>query len=210
VRELKRLGSVAPARSRGAAAALEAAARRGGLLDVAVGSVDSPLGRLLVAVTPRGLVRIAYPGERDVLEELAASVSPRVLESAAATEVVRRELEEYFERKRTSFDLAIDRRLMRPFSRKVLGATARIPFGRVRTYGEIAARVGSPRAARAVGNALGSNPVPIVVPCHRVVRAGGDLGGYGGGTERKARLLELEGALAWTGPEPHLIGAPRE
>lgn len=195
MRELKRLGLVAPTRSRGAAAALQAAARREGLLDVAVGGVDSPLGRLLVAVTPRGLLRIAYPGERDVLEELAASVSPRILESAAATDVVRRELEEYFDRTRTSFDLALDRRLMAPFSRRVLGATARIPFGQVRTYGEIAAKVGSPRAARAVGNALGSNPIPIVVPCHRVVRAGGELGGYGGGTGRKARLLELEGAL---------------
>jgi len=196
MRELKRLGAGTSERSREAAAALEAAARREGLLDVAVGNVASPVGRLLVAVTPRGLVRVAYPEETRVLEELAATLSPRVLESAAATDDVRRELEEFFERKRTSFDLAIDRRLMGPFARKVLGATARIPFGRVRTYGDIAARIGSPRAARAVGNALGSNPVPIVVPCHRVVRAGGDLGGYGGGPERKAALLALEGAIA--------------
>jgi methylated-DNA-[protein]-cysteine S-methyltransferase len=174
------------------------AAEEQDLLDVAYGFADSPFGRLLVAVTPRGLVRLSYPeldpdGE---LQELAAEVSPRILRSAKATESVRRELDEYFEGRRQEFDVAVDFGPMRGFRRRVLEQTARIPFGSVVTYRDVATGAGSPRAVRAAGNALGSNPVPIVVPCHRVVRTGGGLGGYTGGLDRKQRLLALEGALA--------------
>jgi methylated-DNA-[protein]-cysteine S-methyltransferase len=179
------------------AARIAARASEEGLLDVAYASVDSPLGPLTVAATPRGLVRIDYP-ERPlelVVAQLAERVSPRVLEAPARLDEVRRELDEYFERRRTSFDLPLDWSLTRGFFRRVLRATARIGYGRVRTYAEVAERAGSPRAVRAAGNALGSNPIPIVVPCHRVVRTGGALGGYGGGLERKEYLLRLEGSL---------------
>jgi methylated-DNA-[protein]-cysteine S-methyltransferase len=195
--DLKRLASRAEAKRRSLRAAIalpeQAAARA--LLDVAIGSVGSPVGELLVAVTPRGLVRVSFESEdRDrVLEELAATISPRILESRRLTDEVRRELEEYFERERTSFDVTVDRRLIRGIARDVLSQTGRIPYGGVSTYGEIARRIGRPKAARAVGNALGSNPIPIVIPCHRVLRAGGTVGGYGGGVARKELLLELEG-----------------
>jgi methylated-DNA-[protein]-cysteine S-methyltransferase len=197
--DLKRLTSAADAASRSsvAAARLAGLAADGHLLDVAIAVVGSPVGDLLVAVTPRGLARVAFQDEdrEDVLRELAARLSPRILESAAASDEARRELDEYFAGRRTRFDLAVDRRLIGDFAKKVLGATARVPFGRTTTYGEVAARIGSPRAARAVGNALGSNPIPIVIPCHRVLRSGGALGGYGGGVGRKERLLRLEGVL---------------
>ena len=200
--DLKRLTTAvgAVARSRDASGRLPDLAAERRLLDVAVATVGSPIGDLLVAVTPRGLLRVAFQDEDrdDVLAELAARVSPRILESARSTDDVRRELEQYFARERTRFDLALDRRLIGDFARQVLGATARVPFGRTTTYREIADRIGSPRAARAVGNALGSNPVPIVIPCHRVLRTGGALGGYGGGVERKERLLQLEGSLPRT------------
>jgi methylated-DNA-[protein]-cysteine S-methyltransferase len=197
--DLKKLSTPvhAATRSREAAARLAELAAGDHLLDVAIATVGSPVGDLLVAVTPKGLVRVAFQDEdRDVvLEDLAARISPRVLASATATDEVRRELEEYFSRERSHFDVAIDRRLMGEFAKKVLGATARVPFGSTSTYRDIAARIGTPRAARAVGNALGSNPVPIVVPCHRVLRTGGGLGGYGGGVDRKELLLRLEGAV---------------
>jgi methylated-DNA-[protein]-cysteine S-methyltransferase len=167
-----------------------------GLTDVSYAFEPSPVGELLVAVTPRGLIRVAYNAEEYadvVLEELARRVSPRVVEAPAALDTVRRELDEYFEGKRTSFDVPVDWRLHDGFGRRVLKATARIPFGKVLTYGEIAARAGSPRGSRAAGNALGSNRMPIVVPCHRVVRSGGKIGGYTGGVQRKEYLLELEG-----------------
>jgi methylated-DNA-[protein]-cysteine S-methyltransferase len=172
------------------------AARALGLTDVAYAFEPSPVGDLLVAITPRGLIRIAYNAEEyadHVLEELARRVSPRVVEAPGALDAVRRELDEYFEGKRTSFDIPVDWRLHDGFGRRVLKATARIPFGKVLTYGEIAAKAGSPRGSRAAGNALGSNRMPIVVPCHRVVRSGGKIGGYTGGVERKEYLLELEG-----------------
>jgi methylated-DNA-[protein]-cysteine S-methyltransferase len=170
------------------------AAGEAGLVTVGVGEVDSPLGPLLIGVTSRGFARIAYPGESrdDVLLELT-EISPRVVESASATDAARRELDEYFAGRRRSFDLGIDWRLIGGFARRTLRATARIPFGDVTTYGALARRIGEPRAARAVGSALGSNPIPIVVPCHRVLRAGGMLGGYSGGLARKATLLRLEG-----------------
>jgi len=201
VRGLKDIGRTATAaargRSAGAAARLAASAAEEGLLDVAFAFADSPFGRLLVAVTPRGLVRLAYPNERpdDVLEELARSVSPRVLGSAKATDEVRRELDEYFAGRRRSFQVGVDLSPVRGFTRRVLDATAEIPFGSVLSYREVAAEAGNPKASRATGNALGSNPVPIVVPCHRVVRSGGGLGGYTGGVERKVVLLRLEGVL---------------
>jgi len=172
------------------------------LLDVAYSSVDTPLGRLMVAGTPRGLVKVAFPqGNTDlVLQDLAQRLSPRVLEAPGRLDDARRELEEYFEGRRQDFDLPIDWSLTQGFTRRVLRATARIGFGHLRTYTEVAGSAGSPRAVRAAGNALGSNPLPVVVPCHRVVRSGGGLGGYTGGVERKEYLLDLEGALPQAQP----------
>jgi methylated-DNA-[protein]-cysteine S-methyltransferase len=169
-----------------------------GLIDVAYATVDSPLGPLVVAATPRGLVRVAYAEFRpdsDVLDELARKVSPRVLEAPARLDGVRRELDEYFEGRRTDFEQPIDWVLTRGFTSRVLQATARIAFGSTSTYAEMASKAGSPRAVRAAGNALGANPLPVVVPCHRVLRTGGALGGYTGGVERKEYLLRLEGVL---------------
>jgi methylated-DNA-[protein]-cysteine S-methyltransferase len=170
-----------------------AAADREGLIDVAVATVDSPVGDLLVAVTPQGLVRLAFDPAH-VLDDLAERISPRVVEAPVRLDPVRRELDEYFAGRRRVFDLVIDWSLTGGFRRQVLEATARIPSGHVTTYGALAAQVGKPSAARAVGNAVGSNPVAIVVPCHRVVPAAGGVGKYGGGPERKAFLLELEHA----------------
>jgi methylated-DNA-[protein]-cysteine S-methyltransferase len=174
-----------------------------GLLDVAYATTDTPVGDVLVATTPRGVVRIAYPTERpdDVLEELARDVSPRVMESPRELDPVRRELDEYFEGRRRRFDLPVDWRLSHGFRRQALEALPRIPYGGTITYSELAQRAGSPRAHRAAGSACGSNPIPILVPCHRVVRTGGALGGYGGGVEVKRFLLGLEGALGELGTE---------
>jgi methylated-DNA-[protein]-cysteine S-methyltransferase len=167
-----------------------------GLIDVAYASVDSPLGPLLVASTPRGLVRVAYGEHDEVLEALARKLSPRVLEAPGRLDEVRRELDEYFEGRRTDFELPIDWALTHGFTSRVLQATARVGFGHTTTYAEVATKAGSPRAVRAAGNALGANPMPVVVPCHRVLRTGGALGGYTGGIERKEFLLRLEGVLA--------------
>jgi len=177
------------------ASALAERAARAGLLDVAYGELDSPLGPLLVAVTDRGLVRLAYDAEGGdaVLEELSRKVSPRLLEARAQLDPVARELDEYFEGRRRAFDLPLDWSLTQGFTRRVLRATAKIPFGQVETYKDVAGHAGSPRGYRAAGNALGSNPIPIVVPCHRVVASGGKLGGYTGGIERKLKLLAVEG-----------------
>lgn len=177
-------------------AAITHRAAEEGLIDVAYGAYDSPIGALTVMVSDRGLVRVSYPedGIAAQLEELADRVSPRILEAAALTDQVRRQLDEYFDGTRRSFDVKIDWRLVRGFAREVLAVTSAIPFGSVSTYGEVAARAGSPRAYRAAGNALGSNPIPIVVPCHRVLHAGGGLGGYSGGLDRKRYLLNLEEA----------------
>jgi methylated-DNA-[protein]-cysteine S-methyltransferase len=177
---------------------LAARAESEGLLDVAYTTFETPVGEGLVAATRRGLVRVALPNERpdDVLQRLAAQVSPRVLEWPARLDEARRELDEYFEGRRDHFELPLDWRLTHaPFAKRVLRATARVPFGSTITYGEAAARAGNPRAQRAAGNALGSNPIPIVVPCHRVIRTGGAIGNYGGGPEMKRFLLKLEGAL---------------
>ena len=174
---------------------LDTAAAAAGLLDVVYATLDSPVGQLLVAATPRGLVRIAYldqAGEAPVLEQLAARISPRVLAAPRRVDEPRRELDEYFSRRRHQFDLPIDWSLTRGFGRRVLRATARIPYGEVSSYKQVAAAAGSPRGSRAAGNALGVNPMPIVVPCHRVLHAGGGLGGYTGGVERKRLLLDVE------------------
>jgi len=167
-----------------------------GLLDVAYATYDSPAGRLLLAATPRGLVRLAYvdrAAEEDaVLEHLATRVSPRVLASARSLDEPRRELDEYFAGTRQDFEVPLDWQLTRGFGRRVLEATARIPFGSVSTYKAVAAQAGSPRASRAAGNALGANPIPIIVPCHRVLHTTGGLGGYTGGLHRKQLLLGIE------------------
>jgi methylated-DNA-[protein]-cysteine S-methyltransferase len=184
-----------------AAAAARRAAERagaGGEADVAYAIEPSPLGDLLVAMTPRGLVSVYYEdvGERDdLLDRLAGRLSPRVVEAPARIDPVRRELDEYFAGTRTEFEVPLDWSLTDGFTRRVLKATARIPYGGASTYREMAGRAGSERAARAAGNALGANPIPIIVPCHRVLRSGGALGGYGGGVARKRFLLDLEGTL---------------
>jgi methylated-DNA-[protein]-cysteine S-methyltransferase len=169
-----------------------------GLVDVAFTAVDTPIGSLVAAGTRRGLVRLSFDSEStdDVLEELATRISPRILEAPARLDDVRRELDEYFEGRRSKFEIPIDWKLTSgEFARKVLRSAQRIPFGSVSTYTDMARRAGSPRGARAAGNALGSNPIPIVVPCHRVVHSGGGLGGYGGGLDKKRFLLALEGAI---------------
>ena len=178
-------------------AQLAARAEREGLLDVAYCEVDSPVGPLLAVATDEGLVQLGYPNQprEAMLENLAARISPRLLEAPARLDPVRRELDEYFAGRRREFDLALDWRLTSGFRRRVLAETARIPFGETRSYTEMAASAGSPRAHRAAGSALGGNPIPIVVPCHRVLRSGGALGGYGGGLDVKVKLLELEGVL---------------
>jgi methylated-DNA-[protein]-cysteine S-methyltransferase len=177
---------------------LEAAAAAG-LIDVAYATLDSPVGRLLVAASARGLVRIAYldatADEDLVLADLATRVSPRVLAAPRRLDGPRRELDEYFAGRRNRFETVLDWQLTRGFGRRVLQATARIPFGSVSSYKEIAARAGTPRGSRAAGNALGANPLPIIVPCHRVLHSGGGLGGYTGGVQRKRVLLTVEGVL---------------
>ncbi|MDH4112148.1 MAG: methylated-DNA--[protein]-cysteine S-methyltransferase [Actinomycetota bacterium] len=198
-KELKRLAPAAKseARARGATGSLAARAAGEGLVDVAVATMDSPVGELFVAVTSKGLVTVAYETEsrEEVWQRLVRQVSPRVLEAAAPTDDARRELEEYFRAGRRRFDLGIDDRLMSAFARSVLRATSSVGFGELATYGEIAARIDRPKAARAVGRALGSNPIPIVIPCHRIVGVSGSLTGYAGGLARKQTLLRLEGSL---------------
>ena len=172
------------------------AAAQEGLLDVAYDLVDSPIGSLLVATSPRGLCRISYDAdpEREV-EQLAGAFGIRVLRSPKPIDAARRELDEYFEGKRHSFDLPVDVALLADFNRRVLRELARVPYGEVVTYGELAARAARPRAARAVGMVMNRNPLPIVLLCHRVIGANGKLTGYAGGLERKETLLRLEGAI---------------
>ena len=185
--------------------AAELAARRAtaraldeGLGDVAYATVDSPIGDLLVASTERGLVRVSFRDERhdDVLNELVVRISPRVLEAPERLDRVRRELDEYFEGERRNFDLPLDWRLTRGFRSEVLHKLYEtVPYGDTASYAEMALAAGRPRAYRAAGSACGSNPIPVVVPCHRVVATGGGLGGYGGGLDMKRFLLKLEGAI---------------
>ena len=179
-----------------AARAVTERASREGLVDITYGWVDTPIGKMLAAATEAGLLRLGFHEERVdfTLEDLSRKVSPRILEDDRGLEKIRRQLGEYFEGRRQSFDMPIDRQLIHGFHRQVLDVTERIPYGQVSTYAEVAGRAGNPRASRAAGNALGSNPIPIVIPCHRVVRTGHGLGGYGGGLHIKQMLLDLEGA----------------
>jgi methylated-DNA-[protein]-cysteine S-methyltransferase len=177
-------------------AALAERAEAEGLVDVAFESHDSPFGAVVLAATPQGVVRVGLPaeGEDAVLDELARRVSVRVLRAPRATLAsARRQLDEYFAGDRHAFELPLDWRLTTGFRREVLHATAQIPYGDTASYRDVATRAGSPAAVRAAGTALATNPLPIVVPCHRVLRSGGALGSYLGGAEMKARLLELEG-----------------
>jgi methylated-DNA-[protein]-cysteine S-methyltransferase len=173
-----------------------AAAAAAGLLDVAYTTYDSPAGRLLRAATDHGLVRLAYlddPGQEEAaLEHLAARLSPRILAAPRRLDEPRRELDQYFTGTRRDFEIPLDWQLTHGFGRRVLEVTARIPFGSVSTYKSVATQAGSPRGSRAAGNALGANPIPIIVPCHRVLHSTGGLGGYTGGLERKQLLLDLE------------------
>lgn len=166
-----------------------------GLIDVGFDVVDSPVGDLLVAASDRGLAAISFDTDpEDRLERLARIAGPRVLRSPRSVDTARRELDEYFAGRRRSFDLALDLRSLPPFTISVLEELARVPYGETTTYGALAARVGRPRAARAVGTVMNRNRIPIVLPCHRVVGSTGDLTGYAGGLDRKRTLLELEGA----------------
>jgi methylated-DNA-[protein]-cysteine S-methyltransferase len=172
------------------------AAAAASLVDVAYACHDTPVGTVVLAATRRGLVRLAYADGEDgvqaALSALARSISPRVLAAPRRLDAARRELDEYFAGARDHFELPLDWRLTRGFGRRVLRSTARIPYGSVSSYAAVAAAAGSPRGSRAAGNALGGNPLPIVVPCHRVLHSGGGLGGYTGGLERKLALLAIE------------------
>jgi methylated-DNA-[protein]-cysteine S-methyltransferase len=165
-----------------------------GLLDVAWTVTDTPIGPLMLAATPEGLVSIGFGDDEGFTDHLAAKVSPRVLRAPARLDVVRRQLDEYFTGRRHDFELPLDWRLSKGFRHKVLEHLVQVPYGHTVSYKELAERAGSPTASRAVGSAMATNPIPIVVPCHRVLRTGGDLGGYGGGLDTKVWLLHLEGA----------------
>jgi len=172
------------------------AAAAEGLLDVAYELHDTPVGRLLIAVTEHGVCEIHYDADPEAeAERLARLFGSRVLRSPRPTDEARRQLDEYFAGTRHGFDLEVDLRPAREFGRAVLEELARVSYGELTTYGTLASRAGRPRAARAVGTVMNRNPLPIVLPCHRVIGANGKLVGYGGGLERKEALLRLEGAL---------------
>jgi methylated-DNA-[protein]-cysteine S-methyltransferase len=174
---------------------LEREAQVDGLLDIAYRTVDSAVGPLLLAATPQGLVRVAFASEGHelVLEDLAQRISPRMLEAPAPLDPVVRQLDEYFTGRRHSFDVALDWSLSHGFRRRVLGRLAtEIAYGTYASYAKLARLSGSPRAVRAVGTACATNPIPIVVPCHRVIRSDGTMGSYRGGPAAKRALLELE------------------
>jgi methylated-DNA-[protein]-cysteine S-methyltransferase len=175
---------------------LAAAAQRDGVLDIAYRTVDSPVGPLLLAATDHGLIRVAYAVEDHdaVLQQLADKVSPRVLQAPARLDAVARELDEYFTRDRRTFDVPLDWRLAAGFRAAVLHHLPEIGYGQTASYAAVAALAGSPRAVRAVGTACAKNPLPVVVPCHRVVRSDGGMGGYLGGPAAKRLLLDLEAA----------------
>lgn len=177
-------------------ARLEAKAERAGILDVAYRTIDTPVGLLLLAATEEGLVRVAYDREdhSGVLDTLSSIISPRVLKSPRRLDAAAREIEEYFAGGRTEFDLRLDFRLAQGFRRSVLAHLVDIGYGRTESYAQVASAAGSPRAVRAVGTACAKNPLPVVVPCHRVVRSDGSFGGYVGGPEAKRALLSLEAA----------------
>jgi methylated-DNA-[protein]-cysteine S-methyltransferase len=173
---------------------LENDAATGELLDVAYRTVDSPVGTLLLAATTVGLVRVAYDveGHDAVLATLAEAVSPRVLRAPARLDAAARQLDEYFTKRRTGFEVPVDLRLADGFRRSVIEHLRDIGYGRRESYAEVAAAIGSPRAVRAVGTACGHNPLPVVIPCHRVVRSDGSAGQYVGGVAAKSALLDLE------------------
>jgi methylated-DNA-[protein]-cysteine S-methyltransferase len=174
-----------------------AAAAAAGLLDVSYDLATTPIGTLLVAASERGLCRIAFDPEPDrELDELSRTVGAKVLRVPRRLDDVRRQLDEYFGGRRTSFQLQVDISRLAPFQQQVLRELSRVPYGRTTTYGTLAGRAGRPAAARAVGTVMNRNPIPIVLPCHRVIGASGKLVGYGGGLDRKEALLRLEGALA--------------
>ena len=166
------------------------------LLDVAYRTLDTPVGTLLLAATLDGLVRIAYEREGldEVLRDLAGRISPRILETPRRLDDVARELEEYFEGRRTTFDLPLDLRLSAGFRRSVLSYLPAIGYGETASYQSVAAAVDNPKAVRAVGSACATNPLPVVIPCHRVIRSDGQIGAYLGGPEVKHQLLEMEAA----------------
>ena len=166
------------------------------LVDVAWAVQDTPIGPLTLAATPEGVVRVGFGDEDRVLDELAAEVSPRVVRLPARLDGLRHQLDEYFAGRRQSFDVALDRRLSHGYRRRVLEALSEVPYGETVSYKDLAVRTGNPGASRAVGSAMATNPIPIVVPCHRVLLSGGALGRYGGGVDVKVWLLRLEGALA--------------
>ncbi|WP_326597585.1 methylated-DNA--[protein]-cysteine S-methyltransferase [Streptomyces brevispora] len=175
---------------------LEEAAEQADLIDVAYTTIDSPVGKLLLAATPKGLVRVAYAGEDHdrVLEALGQKLSPRILHAPKRLEEAAREIDEYFARRRRVFDVTLDLSLSHGFRRLVQTHLPEIEYGQTRSYRDMAELVGNPKAVRAVGTACATNPLPIVVPCHRVLRTDGTLGGYVGGIEAKTTLLDLEAA----------------
>ena len=177
---------------------LVAAAEVEGVLDIAYCTIDTPVGVLLLAATDQGLVRVAYDREDHdrVLESLAVKVSPRILRAPARLDRVAREVEEYFAGTRRMFDVPLDLRLATGFRLGVLAHLSEIAYGHTESYAEVATAAGNPKAVRAVGSACATNPLPVVVPCHRVVRSDGSFGGYVGGPEAKQTLLTLEAAAA--------------
>jgi methylated-DNA-[protein]-cysteine S-methyltransferase len=190
------LRAVDPAALRALQSRLAAAAADAGLLDLSYTTLDTPIGKLLLAATDQGLVRVAFDRENHdaVLEQLADKISPRILHSAARLEAAVRQLDEYFAGHRREFELPLDWRLAKGFRREVLSHLPLIAYGQTESYAQVAAAAGNPKAVRAVGTACGTNPLPVVVPCHRVVRSDGSFGGYLGGTEAKQLLLTLEAA----------------
>lgn len=187
-----------PVSHSGLADALATRAENEALLDVAFRRLDSPYGPLLVAATSQGIVRLAFSNENHdrVLGELAAQVSPRILETPLRTEAAARQLDDYFNGRRQRFEIPTDLRLVHGFRRQVIAALSDIPYGATSSYGAVAIAVGSPKAVRAVGSACAHNPVPILIPCHRVVRSDGTIGQYLGGTSTKRALLAHEAVVS--------------
>ena len=165
-----------------------------GLVDVAWTVTDSPIGQLTLAATPAGLVRLSFGEDEAAIDDLARRVSPRVLRAPGRLDDVRRQLDEYFEGERQAFDLALDWQLSSGFRRQVLAELSQVPYGQTVSYKDLAERAGNPRASRAAGSAMATNPIAVIVPCHRCLRTSGDLGGYGGGLDAKVFLLHLEGS----------------
>ena len=193
---LRSLTSIAPETLERLHRELEASAQRDGVLDIAYRTIDTPVGPLLLAATERGLIRVAYEREDHdkVLELLAAKVSPRILRSPDRLDEAAFEIDQYFSGERRDFDLALDLSLSHGFRQAVQRYLPQIAYGHTQSYADVARFVGNPKAIRAVGTACATNPLPIVIPCHRVIRTDGTLGGYAGGLDAKTLLLQLESA----------------